>query len=63
MDLTTLNIANVSPCRKPAPLMTHNSGGSETSQNRCNSFSCRSSQLKSDVIFGHEIIVMINIQN
>ena len=62
MTLASLTIANVSPCRKPAPLMPHNSGGSETSQNRCNSFSCRSSQLKSDVIFCHDIIVSINIQ-
>ena len=52
MALATLTIANVSPCRKPAPWMAHKSGGSETSQIRCNSFSCRSSQLKSDVIFG-----------
>ena len=63
MALATLTIANVSPCRKLVPWMTLNSGGAETSQNRCNSFSCRTSQLKSDVIFGYEIIVMINIQN
>ena len=62
MALVTLTIANVFPCRKPAPLMPHNSGGSETSQNRYNSISCRSSQINSDVIFGHEIIVIINIQ-
>ena len=45
MALANLTIANVSPCRKPAPWMPHKSGGSETSQIRCNSFSCRSSQL------------------